>query len=254
MRLWHISDSHNHHEQYIVPKNIDVVIFSGDCSQSIVNYENEREVLLFMDWMSKLDIERKIFVGGNHDISLTNGTLSVADFREHAITYLENSYTLVEGLLVWGSPVTPHFQAHASAFCKPRMQTHKVWDNIHPLTDILVTHGPPKGILDLCWAEHSTIGVVGDANLSDVIRNIKPKLHLFGHVHNSEDFVNTDVRISDGVIYSNSAGTETRRHDKGIIYNGTVFDINRDTKEIKVIPQNSYEYYKFDPSSYLEWI
>jgi Icc-related predicted phosphoesterase len=52
------------------------------------------------------------------------------------------------------------------------------WKLILVNTDVLVTHGPPFGILDLIGDEH-----VGCDQLLKEVNKVKPKVHLFGHVH-----------------------------------------------------------------------
>ena len=47
-------------------------------------------------------------------------------------------------------------------------------------TDVLITHQPPLGVLD-----SSDVTYWGDAVLFKKIKDVQPKLHLFGHVHNS---------------------------------------------------------------------
>ena len=48
--------------------------------------------------------------------------------------------------------------------------------------DLLVTHGPPPGILD--GDERS-----GDAELRDAVTGLRPLLHAFGHIHGASGIV-----------------------------------------------------------------
>jgi Icc-related predicted phosphoesterase len=58
----------------------------------------------------------------------------------------------------------------------------KLWSAIPEDTDVLVTHGPPFGILDQNYnKEH-----VGCESLTEHVLRIKPQLHIFGHIH--EDY------------------------------------------------------------------
>ena len=72
MKIWHISDTHTYHRLLEVPTDIDMVIFSGDCSNPRDPYPNEVEVRGFIDWYRSLKIQYKIFVAGNHDTSIEN--------------------------------------------------------------------------------------------------------------------------------------------------------------------------------------
>mgnify|MGYP003565119632 FL=1 len=70
MKIWHFSDSHTYHSLLEIPKDVDIVIFSGDCSNPRDPYTNEWEVRDFINWFSSLPIKYKIFVAGNHDTSI----------------------------------------------------------------------------------------------------------------------------------------------------------------------------------------
>ena len=62
MKIWHISDTHTYHGFLKVPEGIDMVIFSGDCSNPRDPYTNEHEVRNFITWFDSLKIKHKIFV------------------------------------------------------------------------------------------------------------------------------------------------------------------------------------------------
>ena len=48
-------------------------------------------------------------------------------------------------------------------------------------TDVLITHGPPIGVLDLSVYDNISCGC---DNLLDAVTNrVKPRLHIFGHIH-----------------------------------------------------------------------
>lgn len=63
------------------------------------------------------------------------------------------------------------------------------WDMIPSDTDILVTHTPPVGHGDLCCT-----GVrAGCVELLSTVQNrVKPKYHVFGHIH--EGMTQNEVR------------------------------------------------------------
>ena len=69
-----------------------------------------------------------------------------------------------------------------TAFNLPRGRPlRKKWKRIPEGIDILVTHGPPAGILDRTFA-----GIhVGCADLLAATRRVRPTLHVFGHIHKS---------------------------------------------------------------------
>ena len=150
MKIWHISDTHTHHNLLTVPEGIDMIIFSGDCSNPRDPYVNKQEVLDFIAWMGSLNIKHKIFVAGNHDTSIERNFITREFFYENGILYMENSFTEIEGFTIFGSPQTPSF-GNGWAFNKKREKMYEHWRHVWDSVDIFVTHGPPKGILDLSY-------------------------------------------------------------------------------------------------------
>ncbi len=207
VKVWHIGDTHTYHRLLKVPKNIDLVIFSGDCSNPRDRYKNEPEVREFMLWFSNLPIKHKIFVAGNHDTSIFYKLYTRNDFTARGVTYLENEYTWVEDLKIFGSPYTPTFGDWV--FNKARHTMNEIWKLVDEDTDIIVTHGPPKGIMDAIVDFNGYIKQAGDVSLrKQVLGRIKPKLVAFGHLHNNDDIINAGVlRLSayPDIIFSNAS-------------------------------------------------
>lgn len=246
IKLWHISDTHTYHGLLDVPKDIDMVIFSGDCSNPKDPYKNKVEVENFIHWYSSLPIKYKIFVPGNHDTSIERGLISRFDFAAEGIIYLENDFveidvnegwgslandgkigsTIVpsEKLKIWGSPITPTFGEWA--FMKARHKTHEVWKHIPDDTDIVIVHGPPAGILDLSYNRRNELESCGDSALKKRLLDINPKLVCFGHIHNCEDIINAGTRklsIRD-TIYSNGSVVTDNKFGQ-LTSNGNIFEI-----------------------------
>jgi Icc-related predicted phosphoesterase len=112
--------------------------------------------------------------------------------------YLEDSGVEVEGLKFWGSPVQPPFNNWAFNVQRGA-PIRRHWDKIPMGTDVLVTHGPPFGMLDQSrpMTDH-----LGCEELAEVVEKVAPRLHLFGHIHgghgrlrgsNGCEFVNGSV-------------------------------------------------------------
>jgi Icc-related predicted phosphoesterase len=184
-KLIFISDTHTHHESLneslseLYENHPDsILIHSGDISYKGNPWEVER----FVKWYSNLSFKYKIFISGNHDFLFEdNGSLAkdiLADLGNDLI-YLEDSEVEIDGLKFWGSPVTPWF--HNWAFNRfSEIKNH--WDLIPADTNILITHGPPKGILDRTKTNLN----VGCPILLEKIKTLKSlKVHAFGHIHES---------------------------------------------------------------------
>jgi hypothetical protein len=97
------------------------------------------------------------------------------------ITYLQDSGIEIDGLKFWGSPWQPWFCDWA--FNLPRMgpDLREVWNKIPLGTDVLITHGPPHGVLDqVHGGDH-----LGCEELKNRLVSVKPQVHIFGHIHDS---------------------------------------------------------------------
>lgn len=225
MKIWHISDTHTFHELLEVPSGVDMVIFSGDCSNPRNPYNNEPEVRRFIDWYSGLDIKYKVFVAGNHDTSIENGLVTKNDFESNGIVYLENDYTVIEGLKIFGSPFTPTFGDWA--FNKARHKLDRIWQSAIPNdSDIIVVHGPPKGMLDLSYDRNGNMEFCGCKSLMNKVMEVNPKFMMFGHIHNCKDIINAGTRTIPNLdtIFSNGSVVTDGKFGK-LSSNGNIFEI-----------------------------
>lgn len=225
MKIWHISDSHTFHGMLTIPENVDMVIFSGDCSNPQNTLQNSFEVLNFLQWFGQLPIKHKIFVAGNHDVSIERKVIFENDFLVNGVIHLWDSEVVIDGLKIYGSPYTPTF-GKGWAFNKDRSKIYKVWEAIPEDTDILVTHGPPKGILDLSYNRDKELEFCGDLSLKKRIKELNIKLVCFGHIHNCDNITNQGyVKLADhDTIYSNGSIVTDGRFGK-INNNGNIFTL-----------------------------
>lgn len=225
MKIWHISDTHTYHGLLKVPEGIDMVIHSGDATNPRDPYASEQEMLNFITWFGSLPIKHKVFVAGNHDLCIERNLITKIDFMKNGIVYLENDYVEVEGIKIWGSPFTPSF-GQGWAFNKKRSALHDIWKEIPDDVDIVVVHGPPKGILDLAYHQLNCIEFCGDEALRKRMYLLNPKLCLFGHIHNNDDIINAGtIKLSIGdTIYSNGSVVTDGKFGK-LSSHGNTFEI-----------------------------
>lgn len=223
-KIWHISDTHTFHNLLEIPKDIDMVIFSGDCSNPRDIYQNKQEIFDFLEWFESLNIKYKIMIAGNHDTSIEKRLITKKQIELLGIFYLENESIEIEGVKIWGSPYTPQFCNWS--FMKDRSKLHVLWATIPDDTDIVIVHGPPKGVLDLSYNRNNELEFCGCSALGKRIRIIQPKLCLFGHIHNCEDIINAGyIKHSDyKTIYSNGSVVTDGKFGK-LSSNGNIFEI-----------------------------
>jgi hypothetical protein len=204
---------------------IDVVVHSGDCSNYKDVFNNQQEVRSFLSWYSDVPVKHKIYVAGNHDTSIERRKVNPGDFAEAGIIYLENSATTIDGVKFWGSPHTPTFGDWA--FMKKRETIGRVWENIPEDIDVLIVHGPPKGIRDLSHDRFGKLEFCGDKALLSVVKKINPKYMLFGHIHDSPGCDNQGISYYSKMptIFSNGSCVEDGRFDKGLTSLGNIFEL-----------------------------
>lgn len=223
MKIWHISDTHCQEKGLHIPPDVDMVIHSGDESNS-PNIQNIQECRSFLEWYSHLPIKYKILVAGNHSTAIANNWIVRDEIEAYDIIYLEHEYTEIEGIKIFGSPYTPTFGNWS--FMKSRQTINRLWDTVTDKVDILILHGPPKGILDSSYNVDGELEKCGDRTLHKMIDQVKPTLVLFGHIHDSEDNLNYGTFIRNGITYSN--GSCVKDGKMGIISNhGNLFWLNK---------------------------
>jgi Icc-related predicted phosphoesterase len=205
LKIWHISDTHGLHSQLQIPDGIDAVVHSGDASNYLDPYRNESELRGFIDWFAELPIQVKIFVPGNHDTSLEKGLLTRELIESRGINLLINEERTIEGLRIWGSPFTPRYGGWA--YMKDRGTINRLWENIPEGLDVLITHGPPYGVLDATYDHHNKVELVGCSALRKRLVKVPPRFMLFGHVHSTSDIRNTGTRTVNGLptVFSNGS-------------------------------------------------
>lgn len=182
-----ISDTHDKHSLLKVGSG-DLIIHAGDCT----GRGNRGDIEEFLRWYGDLDFEMKILIPGNHDFDFERHPELCAELcKSYSVVLLNDSGVKFRGLHIWGSPVQPWF--HNWAFNRMRTKIQSTsqfpyigdhWNKIPTNTDILITHGPPHGILDQTAARYDRASQsVGCAELSTKVQEIKPVLHVFGHIH-----------------------------------------------------------------------
>lgn len=192
MKIVCISDVHTHMKKIKVPP-CDMLLCAGDISY----HGKEKNVRKFLKWFSNQPAKYKIFIAGNHDKSFENAPEHVRGIlRDYPdVIYLENSSVEIEGFKIWGSPWTPWF--HDWAFNAYPEKIRSIWSQIPDDTDILITHGPPRRILDKTYWTNENVGCPW---LLKKIQQIQPKLHVFGHIHEGYGMIE-----KDGTIFVNAS-------------------------------------------------
>lgn len=205
MKIVAISDIHNRTPE--LPEG-DLLVVAGDLT-SHGSQEELSEINHYLMEESYRFKHKPVVIAGNHDRFLEKDSASAADVLSACI-YLQDELLEIDGIRIWGSPWTPQFMNWS--FMKERGKDIKTaWDKIPEGIDLLITHGPPESILDLCPS-----GNVGCEELRITLtERLKspPAVHVFGHIHESYgEFVlgrtrYYNVSICDGRYRPNNAPT-----------------------------------------------
>lgn len=164
MKVTCLSDTHN--VPPVLPGG-DLLIHAGD----FTNMGTVKEISRFNYWLEKQDYKTKVVVPGNHDWLFETNQSLAKSLLSSAIVLIDQ-WTLAGGLLLYGSPWQLEFCQWA--FNLPEDKLAEKWANIPQNTDILITHSPPKGILD---------DSLGSVSLAEKLKALSLKVHIFGHIH-----------------------------------------------------------------------
>ncbi|CAD8079568.1 unnamed protein product [Paramecium sonneborni] len=180
-----LSDTHS---KFVDVQNGDVLIHCGD----FTNWGHEQEIKDFISWLKAQPHKYKIVVPGNHDVILDiekypflkkkfhrysnyNPDQLLQDLKE-CCHLLINSSVTIEGFKFWGSPYTLEYCDWAFQI---QGSSQQFWEQIEEGSDVIITHGPP-----FYYGDKTNYGLrVGDRYLAEKVKKIRPKLHVFGGIH-----------------------------------------------------------------------
>ena len=221
IRICHISDSHLFHMKPngFHPPKADILVHSGD-----LTFEGSvMEIQDALKWLGSLPYEAIALCVGNHDTLFEVDPMLARSMVPKKVVYMQNSGETIKGLKFWGSPWTRRFENWAFQLDTDQ-QARAMWSLIPRDTDILVTHGPPKDILDLTYytREH-----VGCPMLSKAIFSRGILLHCFGHIHSEHGIKNIK-----GTVFSNGVLLDEAYEPTHV---PNLFDVDLDKRTVEVI-------------------
>lgn len=177
MKILHISDTHNRHHDIGTLPEADIVIHSGD----FTDRGTEAEALDFLNWWIELPHRHKLFVTGNHDLCLWDA-LDIEDLPAN-VHFLQDKACTIEGISFFGLGYN-----HSELLIPMGI-------------DVLITHEPPYMILDESSGMHW-----GNFLLRHQVLSTCPRLHCFGHAHESHGTATLLAGNEFEMTRSNSSG------------------------------------------------
>lgn len=194
MKICCISDIHGYQPSI---EFCDIIIIAGD----LTDRGDYFEVRDFNNYVEDYLIHRAkdvVYVGGNHDFWYERQ--KIVPFKKESpdylgtIHYLYNSSRKIQGLNFWGTPHTLRF--YDWAFNSSEEELYDIFEGCPDNTDVIISHGPPRNILDSSATENG----LGSVSLKLTCDRVQPKLCVFGHIHHSVG----QVKI-DNTLYVNAA-------------------------------------------------
>ena len=155
-RLVVFADTHGAHRQLPIDA-VDIAIHLGDAC----TLGNNVQLNDFLDWFSNYPAKYKLFVAGNHELQWELEPDEFLELFPQNIIFLENRSICLEEINFLSVP------ARMGLHSTPKIK-------LPEKTDFLLTHAPPKGILDNGF---------GCAILKKFVMKLQPDYHLFGHIH-----------------------------------------------------------------------
>jgi len=213
-KITFISDTHTLHEQ--ITKDLpggDIIIHAGDTMSS---GRFQSEIKNFCDWYNSdsVDYDHKIFIAGNHDRIFEDEPDRAMEIVKSYkwIDYLQDETIEVGNddrlIKIYGSPWQPEFYDWAFNLPKGGPGLMSKWERIPEDVEILITHGPPQEILDISGPPYNQ-GQLGCSLLRERVDLIKPKIHVFGHIHGSYGY-----KFINGTHFINASILNEQYHYK----------------------------------------
>jgi predicted phosphodiesterase len=241
MRITLISDTHTKHDELSYdPKDLpggDLLLHAGDIMNS---GRNPVDIYQFCKWFNGLEqYDHKVFIAGNHDRMFENAPEEAMEIVNSykSIDYLQDDWVVVgdsdphdpnvKTAKIYGSPWQPEFYNWAFNLPRQGKELEAKWAAIPTDTDILITHGPAQGHLDMSGPPYNEPNL-GCPLLRHHIDTVsRPKIHVCGHIHGGYGYK------FDGQTHFFNASILNERYE--YVNKPVTFDWNPETNEITFI-------------------
>jgi Icc-related predicted phosphoesterase len=197
MKIVCISDTHDRHREVTIPE-CDVLVHAGDFTGG----GSQKQLTAFGEWLAEQPCRHAVVVPGNHDFLFEEDFDAGRALMPSATVLAHGETVTIDGVRFWGSPKQPWFGGWAFNY----RDGEERWGALTE-ADVVITHGPPAGVLD----EVADGSRVGCPWLRDAIHRVKPKVHVFGHIHESAGRL-----VVGDTIYVNAAMLNLNYRRNGI--------------------------------------
>lgn len=196
MKLLCMSDLHGQLPTGPFP-TADVAVIAGDITPALHSFygghpagrmkqaEWIREV--FLPWTQTLPVRDVVLTWGNHDHvgEHMRTLLPLAGWPSH-VHPLVNDAVMLDGVTFYGVPQTPRFYDWAFNEDDTDEALGRCWREVPDGTDVLVSHGPPYGVVDSIRIGSEHLGSLTQRTwLCNPDATNRPRLVICGHIHGS---------------------------------------------------------------------
>jgi predicted phosphodiesterase len=174
VRIVAVSDLHG---QLPTIPPCDLLLVAGDICPLADHSEEAQRAFLegpFSVWLERAPARAIAGVAGNHDLIAEEQPALPAGLPW---TYLCDSAAELQGLRIWGTPFAITYGDWA--FMESDDELEQRFAEIPAGLDVLLTHGPPFGVLDRALRGADT----GSRALRRAIIRARPQVAVFGHIH-----------------------------------------------------------------------
>lgn len=169
-----ISDIHGH---LIDVPECDLLLIAGDICPTedhSLGYQSDWLNRAFRYWLEDVPAKHIVGIAGNHDFIFQDAKGLVPELPW---SYLQDSFTIIDGIKIHGTPWQPPY--FDWAFNLPEERMELVFDLIDPDTDIVISHGPPYG-----QGDRTDRGeYAGSKALLRALKRVQPQYAVVGHIH-----------------------------------------------------------------------
>ena len=247
VRIVCISDTHGKHNDVRLPAG-DILIHGGDFTKS----GEIGNIISLSTYFLESGFDEICCIAGNHDMTLHpefyeensarfhNKPFDCGSAREalkHCVYLEDSSYTSRCGIEIYGSPWSPEFFNWAFNLQRGP-EIRRLWEKIPESTDILISHTPPLGRGDL--TKHN--GRAGCYDLLEAIKQVKPRVNVFGHIHEG-----AGVSFDGHTLYINASNLNISYQ---AIHRPVVVDLPLDKSKPAMVVQPRCD---FDVRSFSDW-
>ena len=152
----------------------DVLVLAGDiCPGALAGRQAEWLSSVFADWIADVRVSHVVATWGNHDWVGQRGRAPDVP----GVRLLVDDGCVIDGVRFWCSPWSLTYLHWA--FMAGEAELAAKYCRIPAGTDVVVSHGPPLGYGDMTVDGFR----VGCVSLRERLRELGPRLAVFGHIH-----------------------------------------------------------------------